>query len=82
MSKALNISVRSVETIIHDHLNMSKVSARWAKNVNNLKKDWLEKSCENLELMKRDMAAFEKRIGTGDGKWVGRYGITTVIDME
>ena len=75
MSKALDISVGSVETIIHEHLKMNKVSARWVPKMLtiDMKMDRREKSHENLELMDSGMVTFEKRIVTGDETWVYHY---------
>ena len=75
MAHALGISVGSVETILHDHLNMNKVCARWVPRMltEQMKANRLEKSRENLGLMEASMENFEKRIVTGDETWVYHY---------
>lgn len=75
MSQTLSISIGSVESLLHDHLNMNKVCARWVPRMltDAMKLNRLEKSRENLALMEASMADFEKRIVTGDETWVYHY---------
>ena len=69
------ISFGSVESILHDHLDMNKVCARWVPRMltPEMKKNRLECSQENLQLMNLDWEMFKRRIITGDETWIHYY---------
>ena len=54
------MSVGSIETILHDHLNMSKVSARWAPRIltPNQKEERADSCKELIELESKDTRFF------------------------
>lgn len=70
----LGISEPSVITILHDNLNMSKVSARWVPRLltPEQKLRRLEISQNHLETLNKD-SDFLTRIVTGDETWVHHW---------
>lgn len=68
----VKISTGSVETIIHDHLHMQKVSARWIPRLLTpfQKQERVECSRVNLEMCQEDESKFFKRLITQDETWV------------
>lgn len=72
---ALGISKASVLTIIHEHLGMSKVCARWVpKMLSTLQKsDRVETSRQNLALYNENSEDFLRRLVTGDETWLHHY---------
>jgi histone-lysine N-methyltransferase SETMAR len=75
IAEDLDISVGSVETIIHEHLGMAKVAARWVPRLltTEMKKTRLECSRDLLELYNADPEKFLCRIVTGDETWLHHY---------
>ena len=75
LEQETGLSHGSILTIIHEHLGMNKVSARWVpKSLNaDLKKKRHDISMENLELMEQDLENFKLRVVTGDETWVYHY---------
>ena len=71
----LGISVGSVSTILHDHLGLSKVSARWVPRMLTLdnKRRRVECATELLSRWNADAGAFEQRLITGDETWLYHY---------
>ena len=69
------LSTGSVETIIHDHLHMHKVSARWIPRllIPFQKQERAECSRINLEMCQEDESTFFKRLITQDETWVHHY---------
>ena len=69
------ISFGSVESIVHDHLGMNKVCARWVPRMLTweMKQNRLKCSKENLRLMNMDWEMFKQRIITGDETWIHHY---------
>nr|CAD45368.1 transposase [Bythograea thermydron] len=82
ISLEIGISHGSVCTIIHHHLGMSKVSARWVPRNLSLP-DRLQRhtsSEELLTLYNADPAGFESRVVTGDETWVHHWDPETKIE--
>jgi len=75
IARTVKISCGSIETIIHDHLKMSKVSARWVPR--NLTAD--DPACriitsqEHVDLFTSDPDKFMHQIATGDETWVHHW---------
>ena len=71
----LGISYGSVESILHEHLAMSKVSASWVPRMltPEMKGNRMRCSEENLELMNQDWENFKQRFVTGDETWIHHY---------
>jgi len=71
IAKEVKFSTGSVETIIHDHLHMHKVSARWIRRLLTpfQKRECIECSRMNLEMCQEDESKFFKRLITQDETW-------------
>lgn len=69
------MSVGSVETILHEHLNMSKVSARWVPRLLTPEQKQVRKetSHELLDLFNEDPEDFLARLVTQDETWVPHF---------
>uniref|UniRef100_H3BBU0 Mos1 transposase HTH domain-containing protein n=1 Tax=Latimeria chalumnae TaxID=7897 RepID=H3BBU0_LATCH len=71
----LGISHGSILKIIHDHLGMSKVSARWVpRNLSD--QDWyqqMESSHELLEIFYTNQTNFLAHVVTGDETWIHHW---------
>lgn len=72
IAEEMGISTGTVWNIIHEHLHMSKVSARWVpKFLSPLQTDTRRKlSRENLDMIGEDADTFFQRLVTGDETWV------------
>lgn len=75
IAQEVKISTGSVETIIHNHLHMRKVSARWIPRLLTpfQKQERVECSRMNLEMCQEDESKFFKRLITQDETWVHHY---------
>ena len=71
----LGISFGSVGTILHEHLGMNKVCARWVPRMltPEMKNQRIQCSAENLQLMNLDWEKFQRRFITGDETWLHHY---------
>ena len=69
------ISNGSVYTIIHEHLGMSKVSARWIPRNLNMqdRQQRVESSQELLEVYNANPEDFHTRLVTGDETWLHHW---------
>ena len=69
------ISNGSVYTIIHEHLGMSKVSARWVPRNLNMqdRQQRVESSQELLEVYNANPEDFHIRLVTGDETWLHHW---------
>ena len=82
ISLETGISHGSVCTIIHHHLGMSKVSARWVPRKLS-PHDRLQRSTSSEELLtlyNADPAGFESRVVTGDETWVHHWDPETKLE--
>ena len=81
IAQEVKISSGSVETIIHDHLHMHKVSARWIPRLLTpfQKQERVECSKMNLEMCQADESQFFKRLITQDETWVHHYDPETKV---
>jgi len=72
LAEETGISAGAVWTIIHEKLDMPKVSARWApRMLSPFQKDTRRQCCqENLELLTEDPEHFFQRLVTGEETWV------------
>ena len=72
---SLGIGLATVDRIIHEHLCMSKVCARWVPRMLTPEmKDRRVRCCEeNLDLMLQDWDLFKRRLVTGDETWIHHY---------
>ena len=70
-----DISNGSVYTIIHEHLGMSKVSARWVPRYLNMqdRQQRVESSQELLEVYNANPEDFHIRLVTGDETWLHHW---------
>ena len=70
-----DISNGSVYTIIHEHLGMSKVSARWVPRNLNMQfcQQRVESSQELLEVYSANPEDFHTRLVTGDETWLHHW---------
>jgi 8-oxo-dGTP pyrophosphatase MutT (NUDIX family) len=69
LAEETGISAGAVWTIIHEKLDMSKVSARWVpRMLSPFQKDTRRQ--ENLELLTADPEHFFQHFVTGDETWV------------
>jgi len=78
----VGVSHGSVSAIIHDHLAMTKVSARWVPR-NLTPHDRLQRrqsSEELLLLYNEDPGGFESRLVTGDETWVHHWDPETKLE--
>ena len=71
----LGISFGSVGTILHEHLGMNKVCARWVPRMltPEMKNQRIQCSEENIQLMNLDWEKFQRRFITGDETWLHHY---------
>ena len=69
------ISNGSIYTIIHEHLGMSKVSARWVPRNLNMqdRQQRVESSQELLEVYNANPEDFHTRLVTGDETWLHHW---------
>jgi histone-lysine N-methyltransferase SETMAR len=72
IAERINMSVGSVETIIHEHLGMRKVSARWVPRLltPDMKHRRVECCQELLTRFENNFEDFKQRIVTGDETWL------------
>ena len=72
LASECGISNGSVYTIIHEHLDMSKVSARWVPRNLNMQdhQQRVESSQELLEVYNANPEDFHTRLVTGDETWL------------
>ena len=72
LASECGISNGSVYTIIHEHLGMSKVSARWVPRNLNMqdRQQRVESSQELLEVYNANPEDFHTRLVTGDETWL------------
>lgn len=70
-----NLSIGTIHDIIHDHLNMSKVSARWVpRMLTRLQKDMRAACCSDfIDLCGENPDEVLQKIVTGDETWVHHY---------
>ena len=82
LASEFQISVGSVENIIHVHLGMSKVSARWVpRNLRTQDRHHRTESCrELLDLYNEDEAGFLSRLVTGDETWIHHWDPETKLE--
>jgi len=71
----LGISVEQVESIIHEDLDMRKLSAKWVLKCLNAdqKRQWCQSSEQLLEFFRRDPNDFLSRLVTTDETWLYHY---------
>lgn len=69
------VSIGSIETIIHEHLKMSKVSARWVpRNLSDTdRQKRVDCSKQLLTLCLSDKENFYHRVVTGDETWIHHW---------
>ena len=68
------MSLGSIETILHDHLHMSKVSARWVPRLSTPnQKEQRDDSCTELIKLESKDTRFLDRIVTMDETWVHHF---------
>ncbi|GFR67340.1 histone-lysine N-methyltransferase SETMAR [Elysia marginata] len=68
------ISIGSVETILHDHPNLNKVSARWVPRLLTTdQKQERVNSCKHLLRQEANDAFFFRRIVTMDETWIYQF---------
>lgn len=75
LAEMTKLSVGTIYTILHDHLNMSKVSARWVPRMLTAPQKQVRVECckEFLELCGENPPSIFDRIVTGDETWVHHY---------
>ena len=75
LASECGISNGSVYTIIHEHLGMSKVSARWVPRNLNMQdhQQRVESSKELLEVYNANPEDFHTRLVTGDETWLHHW---------
>ena len=75
LASECGISNGSVYTIIHEHLGMSKVSARWVPRNLNMQdhQQRVESSQELLEVYNANSEDFHTRLVTGDETWLHHW---------
>lgn len=75
LAEITKLSVGTIHTILHDYLNLTKVSARWVPRLlTALQKQARVDTCkEFLERCGDDPASVFERIVTGDETWVHHY---------
>ena len=75
LASECDISNGSVYTIIHEHLGMSKVSARWVPRNLNMqdRQQRVESSHELLEVYNANPEDFHTRLVTGDETWLHHW---------
>ena len=79
LASECGISNGSVYTIIHEHLGMSKVSARWVPRNLNMQdhQQRVESSQELLEVYNANPEDFHTRLVTGDETWLHHWDLDT-----
>jgi hypothetical protein len=71
LAEETGISAGAVWTIIHEKLDMSKVSARWVPKILSPFQDARRQCCqENLEMLTEDPEHLFQRLVTGYETWV------------
>ena len=72
IAHVFDISVRSVETIVHEHLCMTKLAARWVPRLltDSVKKAQADCCKELLHLYNANSNEFLSRVITGDETWL------------
>ncbi|KAF7251792.1 hypothetical protein EYD10_02920 [Varanus komodoensis] len=75
LAEMTNLSVDTIFTIFHDHLNLSKICARWVPRMLMKPQKQVRVKCcrEFLELCGKDPLRIFNRIVTGDETWVYHY---------
>ena len=75
LCSSLSIGISAVTTILHEHLNLTKVTARWVPKVltPDMRQKRLTISAELLQLQQREAPDFLDRIVTGDESWFNFY---------
>lgn len=75
LAEMTNLSVGTIHNILHDHLNLSKVSARWVPRMLTALQKQVRVECakEFLELCGDDSSKIFDRLVTGDETWVHHY---------
>lgn len=75
LAEMTSLSVGTIHTIMHDHLNLSKVSARWVPRMLTAPQKQVRVECckEFLELCGENSSNILDRIVTGDETWVHHY---------
>ena len=74
LASECGISNGSVYTIIHEHLGMSKVSARWVpRNLNMQDRQQRVESSQELEVYNANPEDFHTRLVTGDETWLHHW---------
>jgi len=74
-AEQLGISGERVGSIIHEHLDMRKLSAKWAQKCLNVdqKRQRCQSSEQILEFFRRDPNDFRSRLVTMDETWLYHY---------
>ena len=75
MAEITKLSIGTIHTILHDHLNLSKVSARWVPRMLTAPQKKVRIACcrELLEMCSENADGVMDRIVTGDETWVHHY---------
>lgn len=75
IAEEVKISIGSVQNILHDHLGMKKVSARWVPRMltDAQKQTRLRISRSSLEMLQQDPDRFLARFITMDETWLHHY---------
>ncbi|CAK9833202.1 Mariner Mos1 transposase [Anthophora retusa] len=75
ISQAVNISIDRVHNILHEQLQMKKLSARWVPRLltNDQKRDRVKRCKDNLKLFQRNPHEFLRRFITVDETWIHHY---------
>jgi len=75
IANTMGVGLATIDRIIHEHLTMSKVCARWVPRMLTPEmKDHRVRCCEeNRELMLEDWDLFKRRLITGDETWIHHY---------
>lgn len=84
LAQMVGISKGSINSILHDKLNMNKVSARWVPKMLTAfdKRNRLESSTELVGLYDRNPEDFMNRIVTGDESWCYYYDPATKQESQ
>jgi len=69
------MSIKRVLNILHDHLHMRKLFARWVPRVftEERKENRIIASERGLEMFKRNLTEFVSRLVTMDESWIHHY---------
>ena len=75
IAEQVNISIGAVHNIIHNELQMTKVTARWVPRKLTEQNKWqrVESSRALLKMYEADQTGFESRFITGDETWLHHY---------